>query len=311
MTLFSILVLSRWIHFTAVCLLFGSSFFWFYMGGQRSMAGAGGLPRTLRATIFLLRIAAPVAALSGLVWLAGILANMTGGFGNVFDPENLHLFFFETQFGPVSICRLFLLAAAAVIAICPAGSRAWFAALLCVAALLLINQAWFGHAVEGGAGLYGAAMIIVYSVHMLAAGAWVGGLPPLLFTLAEQRRFKPHQAREWTFEIVSRYSFMAMVAVALVVMSGTANAGFRVAGAFDKLFWTAYGDVLVAKLAGIALMLTLALFNRFVAMPRLRAGSWKGVTPIISLQASVAIEFTLAIFVLGIAAVLGITPPPQ
>jgi putative copper resistance protein D len=236
MTLFQILVLSRWIHFTAVCLLFGASFFWFYMRGLGAVEAAGGLPRTLRGTILLLRIAAPAAALSGVVWLAGILANMAGSFGDVFDPMNLRLFFFETQFGPISIFRLLLLVAAVVIAACPGGSRAWFAALLCVAGFLLINQAWFGHAAEGGAGLYGAVMIATYSVHMLAASAWVGGLPPLLLTLAEQRRFKPYQAREWTFEILSRYSLMAIVAVALVVISGTANAGFRVAGAFDKLF---------------------------------------------------------------------------
>ena len=310
-TIFHFLVLARWIHFASVFVLFGSSFFWFYMGAERSSSGPGGLPRALRATTMLLRIAAPVAAISDVAWLAGILANMTSGFDNLVDPENWRLFLFETPFGTVSILRLTLLAAAVVITILPWRNRAWFSALLHIGALLLISQAWLGHAAEGGAGLYGAAMIIVYSVHMFAAGAWVGGLPPLLFALVEQRRFNPHEAREWTLDILSRYSLMAMVAVTLIVISGVTNAGFRVAGSFGKLFYTDYGDVLFTKVGVVALMLALACFNRFVAMPRLRAASLKGMAQIIKLRYSVALELALGVAVIGVAAVLGITPPPQ
>ncbi|MGP0060870.1 MAG: copper homeostasis membrane protein CopD [Beijerinckiaceae bacterium] len=310
-TIFQILVISRWIHFASVFVLFGSAFFWFYMGDQRSSAGPGGLPRALRATSLLLRSAAPVAAISGAAWLAGILANMTSGFGNVVEPETLHLFLIETQFGPVAILRLVLLAAAVVIVALPWQNRAWFSALLHIGALLLISQAWLGHAAEGGAGLYGAFMVIAYSVHMFAAGAWVGGLPPLLFALVEQRHFEPHEARDRSLDILSRYSLMAMVAVTLIVISGIINAGFRVAGSFDKLFYTGYGNVLFTKVGVVALMLALAYFNRFVAMPRLRAAAVQGMAQIKKLRTSVAFELVLGVLVLGVAAVLGITPPPQ
>ncbi|SFK08866.1 CopD family protein [Methylocapsa palsarum] len=310
-TIFHVLVLSRWIHFAAVFVLFGSSFFWFYMGRERLLAGPGGLPKTLRATTLLLRVAAPVAAISGVAWLAGILANMTSGFSNLADPENWRLFFFETQFGPVSVLRLTLLAAAVVVTLLPWRNRAWFSALLHIGALLLISQAWLGHANEGGEGLYGAAMIIAYAIHALAAGAWVGGLPPLLFACVEQRHFGPEDARIWTIDVLTRYSWMAIVAVALIVASGIANAGFRVAGSFDKLFDTGYGDVLFTKIGVVALMLALASFNRFIAMPRLRAATLCGMKQINKLRISVAAELLLGILVLLVAAVLGITPPPQ
>ncbi|MGO9007474.1 MAG: CopD family protein [Beijerinckiaceae bacterium] len=310
-TIFHVLVIARWIHFASVFVLFGSAFFWFTMAAERSSAGPGGLPRARRATRLLLRIAAPVAAISGIAWLAGILANMTGGFGNVVDPETLHLFFFETQFGPVAILRLALLAAAVVIVTLPWYNRARLSAPLLIGALLLISQAWLGHAAEGGAGLYGAFMIIAYSVHMFAAGAWVGGLPPLLFALVEQRHFDPHEARDWSLDILSRYSLMAMVAVTLIVVSGITNAGFRVAGSFDKLFCTDYGSVLFTKVGVVAVMLALAYFNRFVAMTRLRVASLKGMAQIDKLRTSVAFELVLGVLVLGVAAVLGITPPPQ
>jgi copper resistance protein D len=310
-TTFQFLFVARWIHFASVFVLFGSAFFWFYMGNGQSAGGPGGLPRAHRATTILLRIAAPAAAASGIAWLAGILANMTGGFGNVVDPETLRLFFFDTAFGPVSILRLALLAAAVVIVILPWHNHVWLFALVLIGALLLISQAWLGHAAEGGAGFYGAFMIIVYGVHLLAAGAWVGGLPPLLFALVEQRHFNPQEARDWTLGILSRYSLMAMVAVTLIVISGVTNAGFRVAGSFDKLFDTAYGDVLFTKVGVVAVMLILAYFNRFIAMPRLRAASLQGMTQIIKLRTSVAIELALGVLVLGVVAVLGITPPPQ
>jgi putative copper resistance protein D len=311
MSLFELLVVTRWFYFAAVFVLFGAPLFWFYQGREASAPGPQGLPRSLFGTLLLLRIAVPVAVLSGVAWLAEILANMAEGFASVVDPATLHLFFFETQFGTVAILRLALLTAAAVIVALPWHNRAWLSALLHIGALLLISQAWLGHAAEGGAGLYGAFMIIAYSVHMFAAGAWVGGLPVLLWALFEVRHLDPDAAAARTLAILSRYSLMAIVAVTLIVASGIANAGFRVAGAFHKLFWTGYGDVLVAKVSVVALMLALAYFNRFVAMPRLRRTVLKDMTQIARLRASVGVELALGVLVLGVAAVLGITPPPQ
>ena len=228
------LVIARWIHFACVFVLFGSSFFWLYEGQERSSAGPGGLPRTLRGTTILLRIAAPVAAISGVAWLALVLINMTHYFGSAVDPEDLELFFFETPFGTVSIVRLALLAIGVVIAFLPWRGRWRFVALVLVSAPLLITQAWFGHSMDGK-GLYRASMITVYAIHVLATAAWVGGLLPLLFALIEQRRFGPPEARDCTLDVCSRFSLMAMIAVTLVVTSGIANAGFRVEGSFLKL----------------------------------------------------------------------------
>jgi putative copper export protein len=230
------LVSARWIHFASVFVLFGSSFFWFYMPREHSLAHPGQLTKTLAATTIMLRIAAPLAA---------------------------------------------------------------------------ISQAWLGHAAEGGAGLYGALMITVYAIHALATGAWVGGLPPLLFALVEQRGFDPYKARECTLDILSRFSLMAMVAVTLLVASGITNAGFRVAGSFGKLVYTDYGNALFTKVSVVSAMLALAYFNRFIAMPRLRRAALKGIAPITWLGRSVALELALGVLVVFVAAVLGITPPPQ
>ncbi len=80
---------------------------------------------------------------------------------------------------------------------------------------------------------------------------------------------------------------------------------------FDRLFGTDYGAVLLAKLFAVALMLALAYFNRFIAMPRLRLAATKRMRGTGGLRASIAAELALGVLVLGIAAILGITPPPQ
>ena len=84
------------------------------------------------------------------------------------------------------------------------------------------------------------------------------GFRSLLFAIIEQRRFGTFEAREHTLDICSRFSLMATVAVTLVVSSGIANAGFRVAGSFGKLFDSDYGDLLLKKIAIVSAMLALA-----------------------------------------------------
>lgn len=308
---FNLLIAARWMHFAAVFLLFGGSFFWIYAGHAGAVQGSGGLPQTFRITVRLLRLAAPVAAVSGVIWFAAMLANMTGDAASLANPETLRLFFFQTPFGTPTLLRLGLLLAAVIIAALPWRNWAGFPAFFCISAALLISQAWLGHAAEGGTGLYGTAMICAYALHVLAAAAWLGGLPPLLLALIEESGLDQRKAREGSLDLLIRYSLMGMIAVAIIVLSGTINAGFRVAGSFDKLFETPYGNVLTVKIALVALMLGLASYNRFAAMPKLCAEALEGSAQFKKLEASIAFETGLGVLVLGAAAVLGITPPPQ
>jgi putative copper resistance protein D len=303
-----LLVATRWIYFAAVFVIFGAPLFWFYADQEALAPHAKIWQRSLAATRRLLRIAALLAAVTGIAWLAEILAGMADGFSSLVDPETLRLFFFGTQFGPVSIARLALLLATAIVAFLPLSDRARFSSFIATATALLMTQAWLGHAAEGGATAYGALMIAVYAIHALAAAAWVGGLPMLLFALAEIAHDGDAKAR--TLTILSRFSLMATLAVTFILVSGIANTAFRVAGSFDKLFWTGYGAILLTKLGAVALMLALAYFNRFVAIPQMRL-SPKGEERIGGLRASIAVELALGIIVLGVAAILGITAPPQ
>jgi putative copper resistance protein D len=297
----ALLLLTRWSHFASVFALFGAASFWAYTPGA--------FPGARRATNILLRVAAPAAALSGLGWIAAMVANMADGFDKIADPQTLSLFFTQTQFGPVVEIRLALLALALAFAAWPMAAESQRRAMVALGAALLIDQAWLGHAAEGS-GAWGAFMLAVYCGHVLAAAAWLGGLPPLLFALSEASGQGEEAARRQRFEILKRFSLVALPAAAMIVASGLGNAGFRVGASFERVFLTDYGSVLSAKAALVAVMLALASYNRFVAQPRLRRAPPSPRQGVL-LHASVALELALGLAVLAAAALLGVTPPPQ
>lgn len=297
--IFPLLVVARWVQFASVFILFGSALFWLCVDGAFVRARA--------ATDSLLRLSAVVAALSGVGWIAGIVANMAGGFDRLVDPETLSLFFFQTQFGPVVAIRLILLTAALILAAGRGLGRWRLTAFLSVGALLLIDQAWLGHAAQGAAGFSGALMIFVYCVHVFAGAVWLGGLPPLLFGLREARAARDQSAAA---AILLRFSLIALPAVALMAVSGVGNVGFRVESSVGRLFLGDYGLILCAKAVMVAAMLVLAAYNRFIALPRLQASA-SDDRQASRLRASVIGEMALGVAVLAAAAALGVTPPPQ
>ncbi|MEJ0049618.1 MAG: CopD family protein [Methylovirgula sp.] len=300
MTILQILVAARWVHFAGLFVLFGCPLSFLVVRGADKTDAA----RIGNSLHRLLPIIAAAAGISGLVWIAALIANMAGSFAEAATGETLQAFFFETQFGPIVIVRLVLLFVAMVVLVLPRNIR--FGTWLVVSTGLLINQAWLGHAANGGASLFGALMIGIYAVHVLAAAAWVGGLPVLLFALFSGRRAR---RADDNAAILSRYSTLATGAVTLILLSGVANALFRVHGQFGRLYATGYGDILAIKLLLVALMLGLASYNRFIAMPRLGAATPESAPA--NLGRSIGAELILGVLVIGAAALLGVTPPPD
>jgi copper resistance protein D len=296
--MFPLLVLTRGAHFASLFVLFGAPLFW--------LCADGAFPRARATTDGLLRLSGAVAALSGFVWIVCVVANMAGGFDKVAEPETLSLFFSQAPFGPAAAIRMILLAAALVLAGSHASGGRRLVAFLVVGALLLIDQAWLGHAAEG-AGTRGALMILVYCAHVLAAAAWLGGLPPLFFALREAQAGRDGSAEA---SVLLSFSRIALPAVALMALSGAGNAGFHVGSPVGRLLLSDYGLVLCAKAALVAAMLVLAAYNRFVALPGLQARPGFDERLASRLRASVAAEAALGLAVLGAAAILGVTPPP-
>ena len=80
------IIVSRFLHFTATLVLFGTSIFPFYT--YRGSVGAAPMQghRSLYAITWW---AALTALLSAIFWFAGVNANMTGSLEGAFDPNVL------------------------------------------------------------------------------------------------------------------------------------------------------------------------------------------------------------------------------
>ena len=143
-------------------------------------------------------------------------------------------------------------------------------------------------------------------LHLLGAGIWAGGLPPLallLFTASRQPEFDFYAVRT-----LQRFSHVALITVLLLAGSGV-TAALLLVGSVAGLFGTAHGQLLVAKVAVLAMSLLLAAASR-AELPRLwslppdkvssltrRVGVW------------IATEAGLVLVLLAFAAAMTLTTP--
>jgi copper resistance protein D len=301
------LVVARLLHYVAVTTLAGVSFFPLY-------AYAATEPKELfcrRQAVFL--SAAVGALFSGLLWFGFAVANMSGTLADVADQEVLRTVLSETTFGSVWMARMLL----AVVIVGMTAVRPFWMAITgrdlvtaFLAAVLLASLAGTGHAqIEEG------WMSLVHvgsdAAHLLAAGAWLGGLVPLGFILIGSSMGDGEPIVD-VDRILLRFSSMGYVAVATLIASGIINSWFLV-GSFSSLLKTSYGQILLGKIALFAAMLALAATNRFWLVPRMietRAGRsgdpsvWLG-----RLRYHVLSEQFLGLMVLLAVSVLGTMRP--
>jgi copper resistance protein D len=295
-TLAAGLIVFRFIHFSALMVLFGSSLFPLY--AARSVKA---IAPHLRWPVL---IAAFLALISGIFWFAFTAATMSGDLRDVAAFPVLSLVAKGTGFGRLWMVRLLLtLAAVAIFARSPRGRLRWTAGVT-IAALLVATSAWAGHGQEGG---------IVHSLadalHLLSASIWIGALFALLILLARWR----HGDAELIARSLSGFSGIGPAVVAVLLLTGIANGLFLI-GPENLLTApsTPYGVVLIAKIVLFAAMLGFAVANRFWLTPRLAAALGSGgiEQAVRSLRISVFWETALAALVLAAVALLGILPPP-
>jgi putative copper resistance protein D len=265
------LIIVRFLHYAATTTLAGVSFFPIY-------ACAGAEPETLaRWRKKLLLAAAVVALLSGLGWFAFAVANMSGALADLGDSEVVLSVMRDTGFGIVWTVRMIIAVAMVVAATMQVSSRATVGQDLItsfLAAGLLASLAGVGHSQieEGWASVL---HVTADAAHLVAAGAWLGGLAPLGFILLGYARTKP-EAGSWDVDgVLLRFSGMGYAAVATLVGTGLVNSWLLV-GSVSGLLQTSYGRILLGKLVFFAGMLALAAANRFWLVPGMEAARTAG-----------------------------------
>jgi putative copper resistance protein D len=255
------LILARLLHYAAVTTLAGVSFFPLYAYQDIE-------PQTLACWRHrLLLAAAVVALLSGLFWFVFTAANMSGALTDLTDPEVVWAVVRDTGFGGVWTARMLLaviIVGVTAMGLFPAASGNQDLIMSVLAAALLASLAGAGHS-QIEEGWAGAVHVASDTVHLLAAGAWLGGLAPLGFILL--RCTTSREAGPVDMDrVLLRFSDMGYVAVATLIGSGLINSWFLV-GSVSSLLETPYGQVLLGKLAMFAGMLALAATNRFWLVP--------------------------------------------
>ena len=304
MSLAAGLILARFAHYLALTVLFGASLFPIY-----GLPTASQQPTLLAGSQRRLLICAGILALvSGLAWLALTAATMSGDPGDLTRPGAVWAVVTDVGFGRIWAARLVCAAAivALTIASASAGWRGW--PLAALSGGLLASIAFTGHGPEPEGGL-GELHIAADALHLLAAGAWLGGLIPLSRAMAAARRARGEGACGAAAAMLGRFSGMGYIAVGVLAASGLVN-GWLLLGGLEPLITTTYGRVLLAKLALFAVMILAAAINRFWVTPALeRATADDAETWLRRIRRHIVVEQVAGAGVLAAVALLGTLQP--
>jgi len=148
---------------------------------------------------------------------------------------------------------------------------------------------------------WGTVQRINDAVHLLTAGAWIGGLLGFIGAL---RAYRDEELRREAARAMARFSFLGRFVVAAIVATGAANIAL-VSGRPPIPPATPYRLLLCVKLALVAVMIALAATNRFFLAPRLAVRGKAAAY----LRATAAAEVALGTAVVALVAVFALLDP--
>ncbi|MGQ0714218.1 MAG: copper resistance CopC/CopD family protein [Gemmatimonadaceae bacterium] len=199
----------------------------------------------------------------------------------------------------------FLLHAAAVLMLFAAFARtrpaAWRLAITAGLALA-VGTALSGHA--AAAGRWTVMAIVSDSVHMIAAGGWLGALLLVLAAgVPATARMDPLGRGLAVRGMVHAFSPMALAFAGLLAVTGVIAAVLHLGG-WSALTGSDYGRLLLIKIGGLVLVVAAGAYNWLRLRPALDADR------VGTLRRTAGLELVLAFAVLVVTAWLVATPPP-
>ncbi len=313
----------RALHLGALALLVGAFAFLllvarpaFKQGGPERGPAFEDLDRLLvRLSLWSLLIALG----SGILWLWAQAAIATGKpLRQALTLDVLGSVLTRTQFGHVWQLRLalaLLLGGFLLFREREQDAKDWIALRLeglMLAGALLAALAWAGHAAATREQVR-VLHLAADSIHLLAAGVWLGGLPLLFLLLTRaQRALDPPWAAVCR-EATRRFSVLGLVCVGTLTLTGAVN-GWILVGDFPPLVGTVYGRLLLLKLGLLLPLIWIAARNLLRLKPQLLAAQASGPAETLRellrrLARNVTAEACLGATILVIVGALGITPP--
>jgi mono/diheme cytochrome c family protein len=142
-------------------------------------------------------------------------------------------------------------------------------------------------------------LLLAQAVHLLGAGAWLGGLAPLLVVV----RMAPPKAGA----MAARW-FSPLGKLAIVALTGSSLfQGWVMVASLAGLVGTAYGWVVLGKLALFGVLFVFALLNRYRLAPGLLRGDPESARR--ALVRSIAIQTGFGVAIIAAAGVLSSLAP--
>jgi copper resistance protein D len=288
------LALCCFAHFMTAMLAFGSSaYLWLYAPERLTLALS---PIVRRLTL----IASLVALITAIVWLALESDSMADNWNAAVDPDQIGAVLTDTAFGHVWTAHLFL--AATLVTVVAFGPRARWAGMTTASGALLASLGLVGHAAMQ-TGAEGVLHRVNHAVHLLTTGAWIGGLVPFAMCLRAYRR---DDLRKDAVRAMTDFSFWGQLNVAAIILTGVVNIALTSHHAPIPAA-TPYRALLLSKIIVVAIMISLALFNRFVLAPRLKATA----TALAVLRATSLAEVVLGCVVVALVSVFALLDPGE
>ena len=240
------------------------------------------------AAALVLTLASAATAFLTFLNVSAMPFSLDDKFGN-----QLGFFLTEIALGQAWLITTIVAAFVAVLCIAVTNQTALFFVGL-AAVGTLVPMALQGHA----AGVSGHAMAITsMGLHLVFVSVWLGGVVTLVLLrgIIEPERLQI---------IVARFSTLAIIAFIVVAVSGVANAMLRV-GTLDNLFGTAYGQLVLAKVAAMTALGVFGFWQRGFLVKRMTGAAVQKM-----FWWFIAIELVVMGIASGIAAGLARTPTP-
>ena len=255
-----------------------------------------------------------VAIASGAAWLVIVASNMSGmPLTTVLRGGVVGIVLMQTRFGEDWILRAALVIVLAVCLAVQGRTRkhgaGWIG--LPAAATFIAALAWAGHGAATEDVPFDAIHLPADILHLLAAGAWLGALLPLVLLLAQARRDGSPEAVGVARAATLRFSTLGLSCVGTLLVTGVVNTWF-LSGSVPALLGTLYGQLLLVKIALFATMIAVASLNQRRFLPCLAGGASDAalrLRAVGKVSRNASIEASLGVFVLAVVGIIGILPP--
>ncbi|MDO5730290.1 cytochrome c oxidase assembly protein [Corynebacterium sphenisci] len=168
----------------------------------------------------------------------------------------------------------------------------WQPVFFALSLVSMMPLAVVSHNATGGNHDYGTNS---YIWHLTFTVFWVGGLMALIGHARRRGRYLD--------VVVSRYSFVALVAFVAMSVSGVVNAWINLG--WDDLFTSTYGILVMIKAVAVVLLGLFGYLHRRLTIPAIAEDPYGGAFRRVAIVEVVVMALTV-----GVAVALGRTPPP-